>query len=509
MTPSLLHGRRYMPGFGDEFGHRGVAPGSDDAPALEVLEFTPELSGSPDFERALRARIDALRDVHHPSLAAVYGAERPEGSGLCLITEYIPGRRLSTLPVSELNPSIALNLIHTITPVLEELNRTGVGVGHGALSANRIVVTDAGRLVLVEHVLGWAIESLRLSRARLNSLGIVMPNAAGLVRFDGRTDLAQLGFMALSLRLRRPLDPADCPGRVPELLAESAGIDGSTMDGARIGLWLERALQAGPDPFSSVQDAADALAELPGAADAPPGSDAFGEFADEGTAQPRAVPAATLPSGEPEPVAGPGAIPESDRVAKIREAASLSLADLRAALVRPHAPEAAPPPPRRAGRIALWVLGILSVLALGEAAVLVFMASQRGSAAAVQENPAGPDAPDPTPPAGAVATSPASRRTPPSSDPRSSDRSTPASVGRSGHAAASSGPIPTGRISLNATPWAEVTIDGTVVGETPIANLSLPVGPHEIVFRHPEFGVRRQTVIVKPDAVVRVAQAFQ
>ena len=47
-------------------------------------------------------------------------------------------------------------------------------------------------------------------------------------------------------------------------------------------------------------------------------------------------------------------------------------------------------------------------------------------------------------------------------------------------------------VNLNASPWAEVWIDGRRVGETPIGNLAVPIGPHEIVFRHPEFGEKKQ-----------------
>jgi hypothetical protein len=69
--------------------------------------------------------------------------------------------------------------------------------------------------------------------------------------------------------------------------------------------------------------------------------------------------------------------------------------------------------------------------------------------------------------------------------------------------------VPNGRVSINAAPWAEVTIDGTPAGQTPLANLSLPIGTHEIVFRHPQFGERRQTVVVKVDGLTRVSQSFQ
>jgi hypothetical protein len=55
---------------------------------------------------------------------------------------------------------------------------------------------------------------------------------------------------------------------------------------------------------------------------------------------------------------------------------------------------------------------------------------------------------------------------------------------------------PNGMLNINAQPWAEVWVDGQRIGETPIGNLSRPVGPHEVVLRHPEFGERRETIVV-------------
>lgn len=56
---------------------------------------------------------------------------------------------------------------------------------------------------------------------------------------------------------------------------------------------------------------------------------------------------------------------------------------------------------------------------------------------------------------------------------------------------------PRGAMSLNALPWAEVFVDGKRVGETPIANLQVPLGTREIVFKHPQYGERRMTATVK------------
>jgi hypothetical protein len=64
--------------------------------------------------------------------------------------------------------------------------------------------------------------------------------------------------------------------------------------------------------------------------------------------------------------------------------------------------------------------------------------------------------------------------------------------------------VPNGTISLNATPWAEVFIDGQRVGETPIGNLSKPIGRHDVLFRHPEFGERRETIVVTVGQTARL-----
>jgi hypothetical protein len=65
--------------------------------------------------------------------------------------------------------------------------------------------------------------------------------------------------------------------------------------------------------------------------------------------------------------------------------------------------------------------------------------------------------------------------------------------------------LPQGVVNLNAAPWAEVWIDGRRVGETPIGNLSVSIGSHEVVFRHPQLGEKRQAISVTLGAPVRVS----
>ena len=60
-------------------------------------------------------------------------------------------------------------------------------------------------------------------------------------------------------------------------------------------------------------------------------------------------------------------------------------------------------------------------------------------------------------------------------------------------------------ISVNARPWADVSLDGASLGQTPISNLQVAVGTHEMVFRHPQLGERRQSVIVTAKGPNRIA----
>jgi PEGA domain. len=74
-----------------------------------------------------------------------------------------------------------------------------------------------------------------------------------------------------------------------------------------------------------------------------------------------------------------------------------------------------------------------------------------------------------------------------------------------GKVAAISLDLPMGVLNLNAAPWAEVWIDGKRVGETPIGNLSVSIGPHEIVFKHPQLGEKRHAISVTVGAPVRLS----
>jgi PEGA domain len=60
-------------------------------------------------------------------------------------------------------------------------------------------------------------------------------------------------------------------------------------------------------------------------------------------------------------------------------------------------------------------------------------------------------------------------------------------------------------LSVNARPWADISIDGNGIGQTPIANFLVPIGAHQVVFRHPQLGERRQSIVVTTNGPNRAA----
>ena len=64
--------------------------------------------------------------------------------------------------------------------------------------------------------------------------------------------------------------------------------------------------------------------------------------------------------------------------------------------------------------------------------------------------------------------------------------------------------LPNGSLSINAVPWAEVWLNGERLGETPLANVSRPIGTYRVTFRHPQFGERNATVTLSTKETARL-----
>jgi len=593
--PDPLTNRRSTRAPSDGLGDRYVAFESGSEACIETRCFDVSLGDSAAFESALREQVERLQTLRHPALTTIRTVERRDHV-LCLISRVPSGRRLFELVEEENGWAFALKVVREVLPALVELYRAGAAA-HGAISASRIQLTREGRLVLVEHVLGPALESLNLSRDAYRARGVVVPDGSDVVRFTEPTDLAQLGYVALSLLLGRPLDATDFPARVPAFLDEFVHGMGSPAAASKVRGWLERMMHIGhAPPYASAIAAHLALEELSkdASVQAAESEGALLAFASESQADEppelvSKVPIRTAPSvtvihppqltgtvivdrvvADAKPVAEPKPRPEVKPAASAKPAAEAKPTPA----AKPVAAEI-PRPAKPGARIRTSTLMIagLSALVLAEGAAVAGLlywqtpadgnagvaraddaagatrsSDELSVAALAPRQPTGASAAraKPTPAAASKSAAPvaASRlvgglTVSSAIDLIVSERG--ATIGSTGAPLAVQDgrhtlefvnqtlgfhlsmpvsitggrmttlkvPLPNGRVSINAEPWARVAIDGAEVGSTPLANLAVPIGTHEVLFAHPVFGERRQTVVVKVDGISRVTQSFK
>jgi hypothetical protein len=261
----------YTPGLSDGLGDRLLMFDNTSASSLELLRFRRDFSDRAEFEAAVRERLRELENFDHPAFAKVRALKwLGEGEGLALISNHTVGQRLSEVLQAARGPALGLDLIRQITPVLADLQQQGDGISHGVLTPERILVTPGGKLVVVEHVLGSALQALALPAHRLRSdLGLAVRGADAAL--DSRADVVQLGIAALSLVLGRRLDPSEYPLDIAGLLDELDLIDApGARDFSRLQGWLQHALQLGGRAFASAVEAHDALRDVLEERDATP-----------------------------------------------------------------------------------------------------------------------------------------------------------------------------------------------------------------------------------------------
>ena len=248
-------GRRYRP-----------AARLDSETPLEILCFHHEITAVPAFEFALRERIARLSEFHHPSFARIRKIDRlnDELGTVTLIADGAEGDRLigiltdveSTGMVLDVHS--ALSLVRQLIAAVAALHQARIA--HGAIAPERLFVTPRGQLVVVEYALGAALEQLKYSRERYwKELRVALPMSGGLPRFDERADLVQVGMVALSLLMARPLRDDEYPQRVENLVASAcARTTGGTSEPlpSAVREWLRRTLHVDArNAFRSVFEA--------------------------------------------------------------------------------------------------------------------------------------------------------------------------------------------------------------------------------------------------------------
>jgi hypothetical protein len=251
----------YTPGLSDGLGDRLLMFDNSAAVPLELLRFPRPFSQSAAFELALRRRIDELTTFNHPAAATIRSIQwLGTGDGLALVSNQVTGRRLSEAFGQARGPAYAMELLRQLTEFVAALEQQGKGIAHGAINADRVVITETGRLVVVEHVLGSALATLCWPPSRFRvSLGVPMPGADRSV-FDGRTDVFQLAYLALAVTLGRRINPTDDPRQAETLVAEACrpGLTRGPIS-PRLRHWLERALRLDGSSFATAAEAHEAF----------------------------------------------------------------------------------------------------------------------------------------------------------------------------------------------------------------------------------------------------------
>lgn len=256
--------------FADGLGERRHTTGTGNQP-LDVLVLHEELTAVPAFEAAVRERVDQLSAFQHRSYARIRGVGRlaKAPSRLAIASDHVDGLRLSDmLAVAEkrlipLEINATYCLLRQVVTGVASLHEKAPDAAHGAIGPERIIVTSDANVMIVEHVLGAALEQLRFSHDRYwKELRIPLPLTGGLPRFDRRGDVTQIGAVALALILGRPLGADEYPSRIADIVdgVRAISANGLEMLPSGVRSWLARALQL--DPRRSFVTAIEAQAEI-------------------------------------------------------------------------------------------------------------------------------------------------------------------------------------------------------------------------------------------------------
>ncbi len=256
--------------FQDGLGERRQTTGAGNQ-LLDLVVVHESLGAVTGFEAALRQRAGELASFQHPSFPRLKGVGRlsKTPAKIVVATDHVSGVRLSDLlAIAErrlipLEYDGALGLLHQLLSAAAALHETVPHVSHGALAPERLMFTSDARLTVVDHAFGSAIATLGFDQERCwRELRVALAVVDGQTPIDRRSDVIQVGTVALSLLLGRLLNDEEYPAGIPDMIEglNAVSPNGLEMLPSETKSWLRRAMQLDGD--RSFATAIDAKAEF-------------------------------------------------------------------------------------------------------------------------------------------------------------------------------------------------------------------------------------------------------
>jgi predicted Ser/Thr protein kinase len=518
----------------------------DEMVALKVLRFDVARTG--DVARRFRSEIKLARKVRHRNVCGIheYGEDGPYRF---IVMELIEGMDLRRIlrERGAFPPREACSLAIEVTEGLQAIH--DCGIVHRDLKSPNIMLDRHGRVRLMDFGIAKQFGA-EVTAGAATATGLVLgtpeymsPEQARGKKIDFRSDVYALGVVAYELFTGHVPFKGETPlETIFKHLQETPAFTGPTAPGIPepIVPVLRKALAKAPEErFSTAREMAQTLRQA--------WTEAFGVSVE---ASPTPILTATAPDTHrlpqtqtlrtPTPVVAPTAVPTRVASGPPTEAPGRTVASGEAAART----RVSKPRPLQSRRGAVWAATGAVVAAACVTGVLYFGGQRPAPQLAPSPSPEAPEAmspvvaptsAEPTPVAtpespsaskpgevrtrrvvdpasatpGKSTTGPSARpRTraarpeaaaaPPATTPPRAAPATPRPTPTPTPPPPTPPPIPaTGRLQLRILPWAEVTIDGSPVGTTPLRPVSLDEGEHRVVLSHPDYKPLLKSVMVR------------
>ncbi len=420
---------------------------------LVIKRILPHLSASPHFTELFlkEARLAALID--HPNLVHVSSFGQIDGQ-YYLAMEYVDGFTVADLlsRVGLLTAGVACRIAIDLLGALQAIHAARDEQGrpmqlvHRDVSARNVMLTRDGAVKLLDFGIAVTREDEALSA--MGTQRYMAPEQQSALAVDHRADLFGVGVVLYELIC----------GETPPGTSEGAIARPGEITEA---LWPTVSRLLAPSPDRRPGSAREVQAEL----------EIFvGSRGLEGT---RAHLADVIDQLAPRsaPLRVLSRITQLTSLTRLTRATDGSMGA----------------PARGPGRAAIVALASLLAAAIGVLAVF------RGRAEPERE----PPAPPPPPPAITVAVS-----APPVITASVAERPVERRAVRRRRAQ-------TGRLTIDTRPWTQVYLGRRMLGMTPVVDVKLPAGRHELTLKNEELGlVRRITVTIRPNRTTRIQRGL-